>query len=70
MHPTELLTAEFTRLQWKEIKKALRTRRQFLRKGVREATVFIDDVRMVEALIQDVNELLADFEQSDDTDED
>jgi hypothetical protein len=58
MQPTEILSAEFTRLQWMEIKKALQTRKQFVNKGTRLGTASVDDVRMLEALIQDIRELL------------
>jgi len=58
MQPTEFLSASFTRLQWMEIRKALQTRKQLLRKGTRDGTASIDDVRMLDAIIHDIQTLL------------
>lgn len=56
---TDPFTETFTRRQWHEIKKALQTRRKYLKHGLRLGTADSSDVMMVEALIDAVNRMLA-----------
>jgi hypothetical protein len=54
-----LLTATLTKRQWREIKKALQKRRSYINDGIRKGTATQQDRIMVDAVIAEVDALLA-----------
>lgn len=48
---TELLGIQLTRLQWREVRKALKTRRTYVNNGIKQGTATQQDRIMIDAII-------------------